>query len=95
MERARRLFQRFPQQYSTSKNSNIEYQASIKDIKKTLSLEPRHFKAISGLGFIYMKLGQWEEALEAFVKISQIYPRFQGLEQYITRLKKKVSFHRV
>ena len=51
-----------------------EYQASLLDIKATLTLEPRHFGAISGLGLIFMKSGEYRRSLLMFRKVLEIYP---------------------
>ena len=42
------------------------FDASVIDIHKTLSLEPRHFGALSGLGLINLALGREYEALKVF-----------------------------
>ena len=51
-----------------------EYQASLLDIKATLALEPRHFGAISGMGLIFMKSGEYRRSLLMFRKVLEIYP---------------------
>lgn len=71
------------------------YEASVKDIQKTILLEPRHFKAMSGLGFIYTKLGQYEDALNTFQKIEEIHPHFEGLKYFVPDLKRAVNAHRI
>ncbi len=71
------------------------YDASMKDIHKAIFLEPRHFNAMSGLGFIHTKLGEYDEALAVFQKISKIHPKFEGLEVYLSSLKKAVEATRV
>jgi len=71
------------------------YDASMKDIQKAIFLEPRHFNAMSGLGFIHTKLGKYDEALEVFQKISKIHPKFEGLEVYLSTLKKAVQATRI
>ena len=43
-----------------------EYEASISDIQRTLTLEPRHFGALSGLGLISFAIGNESAALNAF-----------------------------
>jgi len=51
-----------------------KYDKSLMDIKATLILEPRHFGALSGLGLIFMNLGDYQRALVAFTKVLKIYP---------------------
>ena len=36
-------------------------------------------------------MGQYKAALEVIQKISAIHPQFEGLEDYVTRLKKAVA----
>ena len=44
------------------------------DIKATLTLEPRHFGALSGMGLIFMNRGDFQRALVAFTAVQKIYP---------------------
>ena len=51
-----------------------KYDKSLMDIKVTLILEPRHFGALSGMGLIFMNLGDFQRALMAFTAVLKIYP---------------------
>ncbi len=54
------------------------YDKSLSDINRTLSLEPRHFGAISGQGMIYSAQKKWTLAKKAFEKALIIHPNMQG-----------------
>ena len=66
------------------------YQDSVIDIQKTLSLEPRHFGALSGLGLINLAIGHEREALKAFEAALKIHPHLPGAKTYIEELRKTV-----
>ena len=51
-----------------------KYDKSLMDIKATLTLEPRHFGALSGMGLIFMNRGDFQRALVAFTTVLKIYP---------------------
>ena len=51
-----------------------KYDKSLMDIKATLTLEPRHFGALSGMGLIFMTHGDFQRALVAFTAVLKIYP---------------------
>ena len=51
-----------------------KYEKSLIDIKATLTLEPRHFGALSGMGLIFMTRGDFQRALVAFTAVLKIYP---------------------
>ena len=51
-----------------------KYEKSLMDIKTTLTLEPRHFGALSGMGLIFMNRGDFQRALVAFTAVLKIYP---------------------
>jgi tetratricopeptide (TPR) repeat protein len=63
---------------------------SVLDIQRVLALEPRHFGALSGLGLIHMRAGNWKSALESFRKALEINPylKERGL---ISALEEKVK----
>lgn len=67
------------------------YTASILDIQRTLTLEPRHFGAVSGLGLIYMAIGDDGAALDAFKKALEINPHMPGAREHVRALKKKLA----
>jgi len=55
-----------------------EYRKSIADVRRTLTLEPRHFGALSGLGLIMMRLGREDDAISAFERALEIHPMMPG-----------------
>ena len=57
-----------------------DFQRSLKDIDHTLKLEPRHFGALSGRAQIYIKLEEYEKALDDLKKIKNIHPTSGGNE---------------
>ena len=67
------------------------YPDSIKDIKKTIALEPRHFGAYAGLGLIYLNMGQKEAALKALEKALDINPHLAGTRMKVEELRQKLS----
>ncbi|WP_156176752.1 tetratricopeptide repeat protein [Kiloniella spongiae] len=54
------------------------YDKSLSDINRTLTLEPRHFGAISGQGLIYSAQKKWVLAKKSFESALLIHPNMQG-----------------
>lgn len=69
-----------------------EMAASVADIERTLSLEPRHFGALSGLGLIFLSRGDRQGALSAFEKVLQIHPFSESARLQVDRLRR--ALHR-
>ena len=67
------------------------YGPAISDIQRTLSLEPRHFGALSGFALILEELGYLEEALEAYRAVEAIHPLRENLSTAIDRLEAAVG----
>ena len=63
------------------------YDQSVADIQKTLALEPRHFGALAGLGTIYVRLGDFEGAIEVYEATLEINPRMDHLRLRIRELQ--------
>jgi tetratricopeptide (TPR) repeat protein len=67
------------------------YDDSMKDIAKTLALEPRHFGALSGLGLCNAQLTKEKEALDAFEKALAINPNMPGIKLDADEMKKQLG----
>ncbi len=59
---------------------------AIEDIARTLALEPRHFGALTGLGFILKRNEQKARALQAFRQSLEIYPQQDRVRKQIEEL---------
>ena len=66
------------------------YEDSVRDIERTLALEPRHFGAISGMGLIFLELGDEVGALDAFEKVLEIHPHARGARFHVQRLRERL-----
>ena len=66
------------------------YTLSLADIETTLSLEPRHFGAMSGLGMILERFERHEEALGVYEHLVTVHPHRQDAHDAIQRLRTKV-----
>ncbi len=62
---------------------------SAEDCDKVLSLEPRHFGALSGLGMIRERQDRVDEAIAAFEKALAIHPHLEGARQKLEELRRK------
>ena len=63
------------------------YDRSIQDIKEVLRLEPRHFGALSGLGLIFLRQGQFRPATQAFRDALAINPYLPRIREALDRLE--------
>jgi len=57
------------------------FDGSVADIQRTLTLEERHFGALSGLGLIYDALDQKEAAVKAFRAALGIHPNMEAIRR--------------
>ncbi len=67
-----------------------ELDASIRDVERTLALEPRHFGALSGLGLIYLARDDELGALRAFEATLKVHPRAPAARYHVQRLRAKL-----
>ncbi len=68
-----------------------QYGPSIADIGRTLTLNPRHFGALSGLGMIFEQLGEKTRALDAYKAALAIHPGLQGVKASVERLEAEAA----
>lgn len=64
-----------------------EFGPSVADIAHVLTLNPRHFGALSGLAMILEESGKPERALEVYKAALAIHPHLQGAAEAVERLE--------
>lgn len=67
------------------------YQSSLDDIKITLTLEPRHFGALSGQALNYIELKQYEKAIQSYKAAQKIYPALESAKKMIPELQELIN----
>ena len=70
------------------------YDASIGDVEVTLSLEPRHFAALSGLGQMRLQRGDLAGAVSAFERALAVHPRLPFLQDRVDALRAIIKARR-
>ncbi len=68
-----------------------EYEKSQKDIDKVLSLEKRHFGALSGQGLVQTALENYQKAIDSYIETHKIYPAMETPLIMIEKLKIKIK----
>lgn len=68
-----------------------DYGPSIADIQRTLALEPRHFGALTGLGFMLEEMGEMEAALDAFRAAQAIHPHRDEINEAVARIERALG----
>ena len=66
------------------------WRASVRDVQRTLALEPRHFGALFGLGLIYDALEQPEAALRSFEATLALNPHSESTRQRVEALRRQL-----
>lgn len=64
---------------------------ALADIGRTLTLEPRHFGALTGLGLILEETGKLAEAKRAYEAALAIHPHRPDLREAIDRLEEELQ----
>jgi tetratricopeptide (TPR) repeat protein len=70
---------------------NDQFWASVADIHRALSLEPRHFGALAGLSTMLERTGDDAGALSAMREALRLNPHLEGAKEAVDRLAPKVD----
>lgn len=68
-----------------------DMEAALRDIRMTLSLEPRHWHALAGLGSILRSSGKPKPAYQAFKAALAIHPHFGQLSETIEKMRPEIE----
>jgi tetratricopeptide (TPR) repeat protein len=68
-----------------------DYTAAVTDIQHVLSLEPRHFAALAGLGLVYLATDDLEAALRAFQGALTINPHLPVVRDEVSKLRQQIA----
>jgi tetratricopeptide (TPR) repeat protein len=66
---------------------------AMRDLRKSLALEPRHFQALAGVGMIFRQNEQPKQALAAFRAALAINPHFKGIKEAADKLAQEHGDH--
>lgn len=67
------------------------FDESVSDIQRTLTLEPRHFGALSGMGLIYNTLGKLPAAAKVWERALSIHPLMPGIRARVDEIKREAK----
>lgn len=67
------------------------YAKSMRDINRTLQLEPRHFGALTGMATIMKNTGRKELALDAYQRVLDVYPMMRSAQREIATLAEELA----
>lgn len=64
---------------------------SLADLQETLSRNPYHFSALSGLGRIFEELSQFDRAQKAYLAAEAIHPHRNDVKAALERLEQRLG----
>lgn len=65
--------------------------ASLRDVRMALALEPRHFQALAGLGGLLRGMGNAKGAYKAFTRALEIHPHFSDLRETVQKMQPEIE----
>ena len=68
-----------------------DYGGAMEDVARVLKLEPRHFSALAGMGFILQKTQNDKLAVKAFRKALELYPKQDEIKKIVDKLTSDVD----
>ncbi|MCO6185052.1 tetratricopeptide repeat protein [Rhizobium sp. L1K21] len=67
------------------------YKKSMSDVIRVLTLEPRHFGALSGMAIILEDTGRDEQALAVWQRLLEVYPGDRKAQNRVKSLSEKLA----
>lgn len=67
------------------------FERALGDIRRTLALDPNHFKALEGLGQIMKDVGRKPAAYKVFKQLQAVHPFASGVKQAVEELARELD----
>lgn len=64
---------------------------ALGDLRRTLALEPQHYKALEGVASVLREAGSKKQALEALRKVTEMHPFLPGVKEAVDELTREVE----
>ena len=80
----------FPEGYHSRAMAYFEagyFGPALADLRTTLALNPHHFMAMAGLGYILEDTGEVEQALETYRAAMELNPHNENVQKAVARLE--------
>jgi tetratricopeptide (TPR) repeat protein len=74
--------------------SQNSVEQALGDLRRTLALDPNHYKALEGLGQILKEIGRKKAALQVYRKLYAVHPFMAGAKSTIEELEREVEGQR-
>ena len=68
-----------------------DIELALGDLRRTLALDPNHFKALDGLIHILKDIGRKKEALQAARRLLDVNPYYDGAQQLVDELARELE----
>ena len=65
-----------------------EWDKALEDCQQTIKLNPHHFGALAGMGHVYLKLGQIDDAVDAYKQALIINPNLASITESLIHLRR-------
>jgi tetratricopeptide (TPR) repeat protein len=70
---------------------NKDYERAMGDVRRTLALDPNHFRALDGLFHILSETGRKKEALKVGRQLLEVNPFYEGARQAVDELAREIE----
>ena len=64
---------------------------AVADLERVLTINPRHFEAIFGLGVLFEQINRPDRAYDAYRLVLDLYPHHEEARERLSRLEKDVN----
>jgi len=68
-----------------------DFRAALRDLRRVLAIEPKHYRAMQGIALILNEFGEKERALKAYRRVLDVYPLKQEAREAVEELRRDVE----